>query len=123
MKKFAIIYGKLENCIQKRAVEELSRMLLDYTFEYPICVEYDGGEDMSEYNPIYLGTKKNNSYIRDTSKRILSKNEEYFIRVENNITVIEGFDDAGALYGVLDFYHKYVVKFQHPDTDQYWVNF
>ena len=37
--------------------------------------------------------------------------------------MIEGFDDAGVLYGVLDFYNKYIIKYEHPDTDEYWVNF
>jgi hypothetical protein len=123
MKKFAIIYGKLENDIQKRAVEELSRILLDYTFEYPICMEYNKSIDLSEYKPIYIGTKESNPYIHNTSEKLLSKKEEYFIKIENNIAVIEGFDDAGVLYGALDFYNKYIVKYEHPDTDVYWVNF
>ncbi len=79
--------------------------------------------DMSEYKPIYIGTKESNPYIHSTSQKMLSKEEEYFIKVENNTVVIEGFDDAGVLYGVLDFYNKYIVKYEHPDTDQYWVNF
>ena len=123
MKKFAIIYGQLENDIQKRAVEELSSMLLDYTFEYPICCQYDENKDMTDCKCIYIGTKESNPYIRSTSKKALSSAEEYFIKVENNAVVIEGFDDAGVLYGALDFYNKYVVKFEHPDTDEYWVNF
>ncbi|MBQ9131541.1 MAG: hypothetical protein IJX62_03610 [Clostridia bacterium] len=123
MKKFAIIYGQLENDIQKRAVEELSRILLDYTIEYPVCSKYDESADMSEYKSIYIGTKESNPYIRNTSKKILSKEEEYFIKVENNTVVIEGFDDAGVLYGVLDFYNKYIVKYEYPDTGEYWVNF
>ena len=123
MKKFTIIYGKLENDIQKRAVEELSRTLLDYTIEYPVCSEYNKSADMSEYKPIYIGTKDSNPYIRNTSQKMLSKKEEYSISVENNTVVIEGFDDAGVLYGVLDFYNKYIVKYEHPDTDKYWVNF
>lgn len=125
MKKFAIIYGQLENDIQKRAVEELSSTLLDYTFEYPVCCRYDENENLSDYKRIYIGTKQSNAYIRNTSKRILSKEEEYFIKVENSNIVIEGFDDAGVLYGVLDFYNKYIVKYEHPenDNDDYWKNF
>ena len=36
MKKVAIIYGCLENDLQKRAVEELSALLLDYIAEFPV---------------------------------------------------------------------------------------
>ena len=117
MKKFAIIYGQLENDIQKRAVEELSSTLLDYTFEYPVCCRYDENENLSDYKRIYIGTKQSNAYIRNASKIILSKEEEYFIKVENSNIVIEGFDDAGVLYGVLDFYNKYIVKYEHPEND------
>ena len=123
MKKFAIIHGRLDNEIQKRAVEELSSILLDNTLEYPPCFAFEEGAEMTNgYNCIYLGTAKSNPYIRRHSKGALSQAEEYRITVENDTVMIEGFDDAGALYGVLDFYHKYIVKFQHPDTDQYWVN-
>ena len=61
MKKFAIIYGHLENEIQKRAVEELSSMLLDYTFEYPTCFQYDENANTCDYKRIYIGTKQNAS--------------------------------------------------------------
>ena len=123
MKKFAIIYGQLKNDIQKRAVEELSFVLLDYTLEYPVCFAYDETIDMTDYKCIYIGTKQSNPYIRSTSQRMLSVEEEYFIKIENNVVTIEGYDDAGVLYGVLDFYNKYVIKHEHPDTDKYWVNF
>ena len=123
MKKIAIVYGKRLTEVGKRAVEELTRALLDYTFEYPVCREYDESEDMTGFRCIYIGTKQNNGYIRANSKKELSKNEEYFITVKNNTVMIEGHDDAGALYGALDFYNKYIVKHEHPDTDKYWINF
>ena len=122
MKKIAIVYGRSLGEVGKRAVEELSRTLLDYTLEYPVCREYDDAADMSEFKLIYIGTKKNNGYIEKNSKRSLLKKEEYFISVKNNITIIEGSDEAGMLYGALDFYNKYIVKFEHPDTDKYWIN-
>ena len=49
MKKIAIVYGKPLGEVGKRAVEELSRTLLDYTLEYPVCSEYDKSADMSEF--------------------------------------------------------------------------
>ena len=123
MKNFAIIYGVLENDIQKRAIESLSAILLDYTLEYPACFSYDESKSMADYIRIYIGTKQSNPYIRNTSNKMLSREEEYYIKVKENVVVIEGYDDAGVLYGVLDFYNKYIVKYEHPDTDKYWVNF
>ena len=124
MKKYAIIYGQIENDIQKRAVEELSSILLDYTLEYPVCFKYGENEDLTDYKTIYIGTKQNNPYIKENSSKILSKAEEYYIKVAQGTIIIEGFDDAGVLYGVLDFYNKYITKFEHPSSpDEYWINF
>ncbi len=123
MKEFAIIYGSPETDLQKRAVEELTSILLDYTLSYPICIPYDESLDVSDYKCIYVGTKESNPYIRNTSEATLSEQEGYRIQTKNGTTVIEGYDDAGVLYGVLDFYNKYVVTHEHPDDDRYWINF
>ncbi len=122
MKKIAIIYGQSENDVQKRAIEKLSTILLDYTFEYPACFKYDESMDVSAYTCIYIGTKKSNPYIRSTSQKTLCKEEEYFIKVLDNVVTIEGYDDAGVLYGVLDFYNKYIINYEYPDTEDYWWN-
>jgi len=123
MKKFAIIYGQSAGEIQKRAVEELTSILLDYTLEYPVCFSCEANTDLSDYRCIYLGTGESNPYIRRISDKTLCVKEAYRIQVADNTVYIEGFDDAGVLYGVLDFYNRYIVKHEHPDTDQYWVNF
>ena len=123
MKKFAIVYGSCETELQKRAVEELTKILLDYTFEYPVCFAYDEAADLSAFKCIYIGTKASNPYIRNASKETLTRCEEYFLRVENSTVTIEGYDDAGVLYGVLDFYNKYIVEFEHANRTRYWVNF
>ena len=123
MKKFAIIYGAPLGEIQKRAVEELSKILLDATLTYPVCMEYSENTDLCNYKRIYVGTKAEHPYIKEHSSGLLTTAEEYSIEVERDVVLIEGYDDAGVLYGVLDFYNKYVVKFEHPETDQYWVNF
>ena len=122
MKKIAIIYGKSDTEVQKRAIEELSEILLDYTHEYPACIKC--GEDISVdgFRCIYIGTAENNSYIRSVSEGKASLPESYHISVKNDTVVIEGYDDGGVLYGVLDFYNRYIVKFEHPDTDKYWIN-
>lgn len=124
MKKVAIIYGELKNDIQKRAIEELSAILLDYTAEYPICVVR--GEDAhEEFRRIYIGTKESNRYISCHSNGNLTTPESYSIIVKDDTVTIEGADDAGVLYGVLDFYNKYIIKFEHSKirgTNEDWFN-
>lgn len=115
MKKFAIIYGKKDSELQKRAVEELTRTLIDYTVErpaeYPVVYPCCTPVNTDEYSCIYIGTKQSNCYIRENSKQTLTRAEEYYITVADNTVMIEGYDDAGVLYGVLDFYNKYIVKY------------
>ena len=124
MKRFAIIHGELNTELKKRALEELSSMLLEYTLEYPVCIKCDTGADLSEYKCIYVGTKESNSYINKHSQSVLTKDEEYAITVKDGVAIIEGLDDAGVLYGVIDFYNEYVVKFEHPDDpNRYCINF
>ena len=122
MKPVAVIFGNRISEIQKRAVEELSKTLLDYTFEYPVCREYEEDVDMSGYIRIYLGTKENHRYIRDHSQKELTVPEEYCIKVEKDHAIIEGYDDAGVLYGAIDFYNKYILKYERPDTGASWLN-
>ncbi len=113
MKKIAIVYGSLTNSIQMRAIKELSEFLLDFTMEYPICVEY-GKFDVTDYRCIYVGTKENNLYIKNASKMDLTHDEEYYIKVEDDTAIIQGSDDKGVLYGCIDFYNKYILKFEYP---------
>jgi len=122
MKPFAVIFGSNISEIQKRAVEELSKILLDETLEYPVCREYKEDADMSDYTGIYLGTKESHSYIREHSQRELTKPEEYCLRVEKDHVIIEGYDDAGVLYGAIDFYNRYILKHEHPDRGLCWLN-
>ena len=121
MKKIALIYG--EKCgVQKKAIEVLSRFLLDYTCEYPACFKFEQKADYSEYRCIYLGTKGSNPYIAQNSNAQLSREQEYSICVKNDSVIIEGFDDAGVLYGCVDFYNKYIVRFEFTHNDYYHVN-
>jgi len=121
MKKIAIIYGTLENGIQKKSVEVLSKILLDYTYEYPCC--FANSEVIPDgYRRIYIGTKSSNSYIGKHSNALLSHKEEYYISIEDDIVIIEGSDDNGVLYGCIDFYNKYIIKHEFPHTDKYRIN-
>ena len=110
MKQFAIIIGNTDSTVIKKAVENLSEFLLDYTFEYPVCIKYGTDCDLDKFRCIYIGTKNDNSYIKRNSSAILSKSEQYCIKIDNDIVIIEGFDDKGVLYGCIDFYNKYLLK-------------
>ncbi len=67
MNKISIIYGELETDLQKKAIEVLSTLLLDYTLEYPTCFRYDTDTDLSERIRIYIGTVNNNPFIKQKS--------------------------------------------------------
>ena len=58
MKKLAILYGAFETGVQKKAVELLSQLLLDYTLEYPVCLPYTQEQDVSQWRCIYIGTRE-----------------------------------------------------------------
>ena len=122
MKKIAILHSKTLNEIQKRAIEELTATLLEYTVEYPVLIEYGDSFDTSDYLRIHIGTKENNPYIKNNSTISLSKKEEYYIKVSPSDVIIEGYDDAGTLYGAIDFYNEYITRVEHPDDDRYWIN-
>lgn len=122
MKKLAIVYGALETALQKRAVEELTKLLLDYVLEYPCALAYREDLDLSDYTPIYIGTAENNPYVRVTSEGKAEAQESYHIRVKDGVAAIEGHDDAGVLYGVLDFYNLYLLSAAHPKGARYPLN-
>ena len=121
MKKLAIVYGEISNSVQRKAIEVLSQTILDYTMEFPICLKYEKGTDYSKYKCVYIGTKENNEYIKEISQIENIGTEGYSIKVQNGVAIIEGADDAGALYGSLDFYNKYIVDFEYTDNDKCYI--
>ena len=124
MKKIAIIYPRNLNELRKRALEVLSSTLLDYTGEYPVCVSDDNAENLSDFRRVCIGTKESNAYIAEMGKDALTSSEEYRISVKDDTVLIEGYDDAGALYGALDFYDRYILPNEYPgDPDRYRINF
>ena len=128
MRKHAIIYGQLHSGVQKKAVELLSQFLLDYTQAYPICLQYEPGADHSAYRCFYIGTKHNNGFIAENADPQLAGTEAYSISVKNDTVIIEGFDDAGVLYGCVDFYNQYIIRFEYAHAEDwhsanyYWRN-
>lgn len=125
MKKIAIIYGALRSGVYKKAVEMLSQFLLDYTYEYPVCLAYDPEADYSMYRCIYIGTREDNAYIAKVAEsQEQLQPQGYRIKVASGTVTIEGADDAGLLYGCIDFYNKYIMKFEFPHDDAYYrINF
>lgn len=113
MKKTAIIHGSSINDAGKKAVEILSKILLDYTFSYPECFCGDDIPDLSQYIPFFIGTKESNPMITEKNT---SSPEEYSITVKDNSVTIEGFDERGVLYGCVDFYNKYLLPNEPKDT-------
>ncbi len=120
-KKFAIVTGRTETPIRKTAIEELTKILLDYTGEYPLCLSADE-KDVSAYRCIYIGMTADNPYIDRHSEHALSRGESYRLTVRDDTVYIEGFDEAGVLYGVLAFYDEYLVRVEHPDDDRYVID-
>ncbi len=108
MKKNIIICGDSNN-IQNKAVNILTETLLDYTGEPPVCISHSDYviEEGNRY--IFIGTKENNPYIKKMSASDLKKAEEYLITVSDDNVIIEGSDEAGVLYGCIDFYEKYIL--------------
>lgn len=121
MKKNVIVCEEIERPVMKRAVEILSSHLLDYAGEYPVCLKYENAESKEDVRKIYIGTKKC-GYIKDYEVSIPQKDEAYFIKVENDTVIIGGYDERGVLCGCVDFYNKYIVKYEHPGDDRYVIN-
>jgi hypothetical protein len=123
MKKIAILHGELNSPLRKKAIELLSELLLDYTMAYPACIPVGKDVDLAEYRCIYIGTAASNPAIAARSDAPLTKPESYRISVRDDVTVIEGYDDAGVLYGCMDFYNRYITAFEYPHHPvYYWKN-
>ena len=108
MRKITVIFGENPSRIERRALEELSKILLDYTLEYPVCIPCVTPPSEDSFK-IYIGTRESNSYIAENTKAALTKKESYRIKIGTDTVIIEGYDGAGVLYGVLDFYNEYLL--------------
>lgn len=123
MKEISIIYGNLDNAVEKKAIEVLSELLLEYTHEYPACFSYDDISVPSNSVKIHIGTKADNPEIRANIENELTHAEEYCIKVKDGNAYIAGFDGNGVLYGCIDFYNKYLLNLEYiNDPDKFAVN-
>ena len=107
MKQSVIVFGRYEG-VEASAVEQLSRTILDWTGDYPVCIPWEEYVKKPESRYFFVGTKASNGYLRQYSQVVLTKPEEYSIHVQNDTVYIEGYDEAGVLYGCVDFYNRYV---------------
>lgn len=121
MNKVAIIYGDYD--VEKKAIELLTEIILDFTIQYPICINSSEEKNLDGYTKIYIGTKQTNQYIGKNSTVVLTHPEEYAVSVSSGTAVIEGSDPSGVLYGCSDFYNKYLADVEYTKDDAtYWEN-
>ncbi|MBQ4050747.1 MAG: hypothetical protein IJD13_03900 [Oscillospiraceae bacterium] len=122
MKKIAIVYGSAEG-IQKHALEQLTETLLDCMVEYPSCFAAADAPSEEDFRCIYIGTRENNAFLKDLPGEPLTEPESYHILVTDDKAFIEGFDDAGVLYGCVDFYCRYIVSHEYVNaSENHFVN-
>ena len=123
MKKFAIIYSDASTPLQRKAIEVLSTFLQDYNIEYPLCCKYEDMPELAEYRIIYIGVQGTNPAFEGVICQKLTHSEEYAVRVKDDTVYIMGYDDLGVVYGCVDFYNKYILKYEYPhDSAIYRVN-
>lgn len=122
MRKNTIVYGELTSGIQKKAIALLSELLLDYTLEYPACYPADAPQCADSTRKFYIGTRAANPVFASLQTPPLTHEEESRITVREDNVYIEGFDDAGVLYGCIDFFNQYVSKLEYPNDDRYRIN-
>lgn len=120
MKKTAIICS--ETAKLKKSIEILSEILLDYTLEYPICTDTVTDDINASFRKIYIGTA-DCTFIKKADLKIPPEQEGYRIKVCDDTVFIGGRDCNGVLYGCMDFYNKYILKYEFPhEPNIYRIN-
>ncbi|MBQ9796204.1 MAG: hypothetical protein IJW50_10855 [Clostridia bacterium] len=123
MKKTVIYYGSRPSSLIDKAIAFLSKQILSYTLEYPLCFAQKEDAPPFDAHEIYVGTKQSNAYVRALGLPIPAREQGYRILVQNGIAVIEGYDDAGVLYGCIDFFDKYIFTQEYTNRSMpYYVN-
>lgn len=112
MKRNVIVYGKFTG-IQKKAIEALSKTIMDYTGIFPDCESAQTAVLDDENRYFFVGTKENNPYINKYISGDLSGSEAYAIKVSDGNVAIGGSDEHGVLYGCIDFYSQYILSHEY----------
>lgn len=122
MKRHAIICDEPLSPLLRRAVALLSERLLDATREYPICLPSADGLDPAVYRLLYIGTRQGSRYIAESGVEPPAFAEGYALRVQDDTVVIAGQDEHGVLYGCVDLFQVYAVRFSYPQDDRYYID-
>lgn len=123
MKNNMIVYGKYAG-VQKQAIEQLSKTILEYTGVIPVAVSAADFQETENTRYFFIGTKTDNPHIKNIPAALESKQEAYSIQVADDTVWIAGSDDGGVLYGCIDFYDKYLVQAQnrHLHLPTYFID-
>lgn len=122
MKKTVIVYGKAETDIQKKALEMFSRLVLEYTAEYPALYTASEYTEKENERAIFIGKREDHPCLSVMEEMPPAYAESYRITVKNDTVYIEGSDDVGTLYGCMDFFDRYLIDLEYPNTELYQVN-
>ena len=119
MKRWIIVYGKYSG-LEKKALNLINATVFDFYKDYIslYSAEEASTELLSENDIILVGTKASNNLIEklivDGDFSEAMGEQGYSIEIkdsawnkENQMMVISGYDEAGLLYGAVDFINKY----------------
>ena len=126
--RWSIVFGKYEGP-EKVAVNQINAVIGAYT---PYILTANPAKDirpeqLKSINPVLIGTAKSNPYIAKLVQEGVikesGKTEGYTIKVmqsaynkEKQMIVITGDDEAGLLYGSMDFDGEYLQKTKYPEN-------
>lgn len=113
MKSNVIVFGGSTG-VFAQAVRKLSEIILEYTFTYPACVSAEECVINEKNRYFFIGTRENNAFLNFGEKP--EGREAYKIEIRDGNVYIEGSDAAGALYGAVDFYGKYLAYAESTHT-------
>lgn len=132
--RWKVILGKYSG-IERTAIDILYGIVSEHT-GYILTLENSDSQndsDLENFNPIFIGTKKSNHFIKQFIQNgIIKMNNEaegYSIKIMESIfnkdrqmIIIAGNDENGLIYGAIDFENRYLVNTMlfTSETTQYF---
>jgi len=125
--RWEFIFGEYKG-LEKLAVDYLYGVVSAYTPYILTVSSCEKAQDqLTNTNPVFIGTVKSNPYIKMLSDkgiiRLGGKAEGYCIKVaksiwneEKQMMIVAGNDEAGVLYGAVDFENHYLTPNQFPQS-------
>lgn len=131
--RWIIVYGKYEG-LEKKALNLINASVYDL-YKTPIsCFDAEkvGKDLLTTCNLILVGTVKNNKYIGELVKTGAVQSPEFAQgysasvkeskwNAEKDMMVVCGYDEAGVLYGSVDFINRYL-GYKIYESQQYWTS-